>query len=184
MGFTIRRPRVEEARAVAVVHVETWRSAYKGVVDEKQLQALDVEARTEMWKKALILGEPSAFVAVDDDSGVIFGFASFGAPRDGDLAALEAGKGCGELYAIYVDASKWRAGAGAALMGAVERELARSYREAALWVLVDNPRARAFYEKHGWRRDAGPHAERVVTAGAATGLVEIRYRKTLDEVRT
>jgi ribosomal protein S18 acetylase RimI-like enzyme len=55
--------------------------------------------------------------------------------------------GEGEVYAISVDPRRWGEGIGRELLSASEeatREL--SYREAGLWVLEDNPRARRFYE--------------------------------------
>ncbi len=50
------------------------------------------------------------------------------------------------------------------------REL--GYSHATLWVLRDNPRARAFYEKQDWRIDS---SEKDYVAG----VVEVRYEREL-----
>ncbi|HEY4219987.1 MAG TPA: GNAT family N-acetyltransferase, partial [Myxococcota bacterium] len=108
-----------------------------------------------------------------DGEEAIIGFTSFGPARDADVAGAASPNDAGELYAIYVSATRWRSGAGHALFhAACESMRERAYDSAVLWVLDDNPRARAFYERHGWAVDG---LRRVVTAGAATGLVEVRY---------
>ena len=77
---------------------------------------------------------------------MIVGFASVGPSRDE--------RGIGELYAIYVEPDQWSTGAGRALIERAEERLRHAYGEATLWVLEDNPRARAFYERGGWQRTA------------------------------
>ena len=181
MAFVVRRARPADAAGIAAVHVETWRDAYRGVVAADALAALDVHDRTAHWRDVLGAGRAHTLVAVahderDDggDDDVVFGFASFGPTRDADMA------GAGELYQIYVSSTRWRAGAGSSLLAeAVDALAALDFAEAALWVLVDNPRARAFYEAHGWRSDDRDAGLRGVTVGPATGLVEMRDRRAL-----
>ncbi len=172
--FHIRPARVDDAAALAAVHVQAWRDAYRGVVADEALAALDVAQRRAMWERALARSDGRVLVAESAESAesAIMGFASVGNSRDGDMA------GAGELYAIYVAASQWGAGAGHALLVEAERALAAlGFSEAALWVLDENPRARRFYESHGWSVDG---ASRVVSAdSAAAGLVELRYRRAL-----
>jgi hypothetical protein len=43
--------------------------------------------------------------------------------------------------------------AGRALLERAEAELGRTWDEAVLWTLEDNPRTRRFYEANGWRFD-------------------------------
>jgi GNAT superfamily N-acetyltransferase len=77
--------------------------------------------------------------------------------------------------ALYVDPPFFREGGGSALIAASEtagREA--GCRRALLWVLEANPRARAFYEKHGYRPDG---ALKVIEEWA--GAVEMRYTKEL-----
>jgi RimJ/RimL family protein N-acetyltransferase len=61
-------------------------------------------------------------------------------------------------------------------MGAgVESMRASGYRDAVLWVLEDNPRARRFYEREGWSLDGGRKDAEFV----GMRVPEVRYRITL-----
>jgi GNAT superfamily N-acetyltransferase len=93
------------------------------------------------------------------------GFASIGQARD-DAAA-------GEVYAIYVLPEAWGTGAGHALMHeSLQRLRDDGYREAVLWVLDDNPRARTFYEREGWMLTGEAREETFLQ----TVVSEVRYR--------
>jgi GNAT superfamily N-acetyltransferase len=60
----------------------------------------------------------------------------------------------GLIYVLYVLPEQWRRGVGATLMQAGMQELRDlGMREAILWVLRDNLRARRFYEQLGWTPD-------------------------------
>jgi GNAT superfamily N-acetyltransferase len=60
----------------------------------------------------------------------------------------------GELYSIYVLPESWGSGAAPDLMAEVKDWFAQEgYATAMLWVLADNPRARRFYEREGWRAE-------------------------------
>jgi GNAT superfamily N-acetyltransferase len=58
-----------------------------------------------------------------------------------------------------------------------ERLRAEGFDEAVLWVLDDNPRARAFYERHGWA-PSGMSADYDVYCDLS--LPEVEYRKQLN----
>jgi GNAT superfamily N-acetyltransferase len=77
------------------------------------------------------------------------------------------------VYAIYVLPEAWGTGAGHALMQESLRRLREDgYREAVLWVLDDNPRARTFYEREGWRLTGEAREETFLQ----TVVSEVRYR--------
>jgi RimJ/RimL family protein N-acetyltransferase len=50
--------------------------------------------------------------------------------------------------------------------------LRESWRDATLWVLEDNPRARRFYEREGW----SPDGEAKSDAFLGVRVNEVRYR--------
>ena len=52
---------------------------------------------------------------------------------------------------------------------------ARGYRDAVLWVLDDNPRARRFYEREGWALDGRTKREEFL----GVAITEVRYRRVL-----
>jgi GNAT superfamily N-acetyltransferase len=146
MEFRIRKATVDDAEAIAIVHVESWRSTYEGIVPEAFIGSLSVQERTERWKEAFAAGDSSIFVAEDGLS--IFGFASGGklrANKDGSI--LEGYDG--ELYAIYLLHDRQRRGAGRHLVHALaEALLTNGFKSLAVWVLKENPSV-AFYQRLG-----------------------------------
>ena len=149
--------------AVAALHVAAWRAAYRGIIPDDFLAALDVHDYERRHRSRI--GEPSIeFLVSDGDQGVR-GFAILGHSRDADLPAD------GELFAIYVHPDSWGQGHGAGLLRrSMSRLHANGFERSRLWVLRDNVHARSFYEKHGWERDG---AEKQRTIGIP--LVEVRY---------
>jgi GNAT superfamily N-acetyltransferase len=150
--MVVRDAEPGDAEAVARVHVAAWQSAYEHVFGAEPLRALDagMERRTAYWRDILEAEDERAHTLVAVREGEVVGFANMRASGDDDLDAELVG----EVLAIYVAPDSWGAGAGRMLMAeAVERLRASAFREAMLWVLEDNPRARRFYEIAGWRTD-------------------------------
>lgn len=85
----------------------------------------------------------------------------------------------GEVYGFYLHPTAWGSGGAGALMSRCEEFLRdEGYPSAVLWVLRDNSRARAFYEKAGWsfngqESDFAPHD----SPGSA--LPEVQYEVRL-----
>ncbi|MEM5594184.1 hypothetical protein AAHH67_24905 [Niallia circulans] len=90
----IRKAKDEDAKRIAKVHVDSWRTTYKGIVPDLFLERLNYEEREEIWKKAIPTG--SVFVA-ENETGEIIGFANGGKERSGQYPGY-----VGELYAIYL----------------------------------------------------------------------------------
>src|SRR5262249_41097825 len=87
--------------------------------------------------------QPSVVLVVSDADSRVVGFASGGAPRDGDPVYA------GELDAIYLLRQAQGQGVGRRLVAAVTRTLAeRGIDSLLLWVFAENP-ARRFYEALG-----------------------------------
>jgi GNAT superfamily N-acetyltransferase len=144
------------------VHVETWQSAYRGIVPDDFLDAMSIEQRLAAYDEDMLATPEQPMWVAERDR--IVGFASAGPSRDAE--------GEGELYAIYVDASQWGRGTGDALMGVVLDHLRPRFEAATLWVLEANVRARRFYEKYGWAFDGTVED----FARADFVLPEVRYR--------
>lgn len=70
---------------------------------------------------------------------------------EGDEAVGVVSVGHGVLQTLYVLPAFWSQGIGGTLHDhALDRLREASVREAHLWTLTENHRARAFYEKRGW----------------------------------
>jgi GNAT superfamily N-acetyltransferase len=78
------------------------------------------------------------------------GTRPFLAESDGDVVGVLT-VGDDELYAIYVHPDYWGTGVGQALLDRAEKELAETCDVALLTCMVDNARARRFYERNGWQ---------------------------------
>jgi L-amino acid N-acyltransferase YncA len=168
---SVRRANESDVEAIVDVHIETWRVAYRGQLPDAFLDGLrDTRAqRAAAWHAGIASARQRVLVAERD--GRVIGFASVGAPADRDLPAE-----VGELYAIYVHPGAWDTGAGRELMRAGLRALGElGYREAILWVLESNARARRFYEKGGWRADGATKVDR----RGEVEFHEARYRRPL-----
>lgn len=55
-----------------------------------------------------------------------------------------------QVESLHVDPDVWGGGVGSKLLGAAERQVARSHPLARLEVRAFNKRARAFYKRRGW----------------------------------
>ena len=144
----IRKATAGDAAAIARVHVDTWRTTYKGILPDDYLAKLSYESYQQMWERSLSNPNPTcvAYVAEHKSNGIV-GFASGGAERQGDF------KYKAELYGIYVLAEHQRRGIGTMLIQAVTGELAEhGFVNIVLWALEANHPARAFYEALGGRQ--------------------------------
>ncbi len=149
-GFTgdilmlIRRAILKDTAAIARVRVDTWRTAYRGIVPDEFLDNMSYEGNESRWAERLsdVDNQVYTFVAVDE-SGQIVGFISGGPNRDNDPVYK------GELHAIYILPSHHGRGIGRRLTVAlVEKMLEMGIDTMLLWVFTDNP-ARRFYEALG-----------------------------------
>jgi len=147
MGFKVRRAVPDDAEGIAKVHVDSWRTTYKGIIPDKVLDGLSYERRAKVRRQHLEENDPKhcCFVAEAHD-GQIIGFTVAGQRRDGNENYS------GELYAIYVFKEFHGIGAGKALFSATMKWLSdNGHTSMLIWVLVDNPTVQ-FYEKMGGKR--------------------------------
>ena len=93
----IRIATKEDAPDIAKIHVEAWRSAYKGIMPAEYLESLSVEARTKEWFEALSTTSPGINLVIELEGG-ISGFCVYGPVRDKDLSH----KNAGELVALNI----------------------------------------------------------------------------------
>ena len=165
----VRAATPDDACEVASIHVRAWQVAYRGLLPQEYLDGLRPEDRARRYTFGRTGPEhPAALVAVEH--GVICGFVITGPSHDSDLQDAR------ELWAIYVDPQRWGIGVGRLLMAAARDRLCQDgAREALLWVLAGNNRARRFYQLDGWNCDGSRRTEVI---GGVTAE-ELRYRRPL-----
>jgi ribosomal protein S18 acetylase RimI-like enzyme len=168
----IRPATIEDAPAIARVHVASWRETYRGMLPEAFLASLSEAGYAERWER--LIDEGASLVEVVEEAGELVGFASGGRERAGEAAYG------GELYAIYVLETAQRRGHGRELVRAIVEGLrGMDLSDMIIWVLRDNRPARLFYERLG-----GVYVRtQPITIGPAT-LEEVSYGwPRLDGVR-
>ncbi len=150
--MNIRPATTADARDLAYIHIEGWRSSYGGLVDQAYLDGLDKDAREKNWVE-WISGETEALIAYDD-KGAPAGFISFGKlmtppPGMSPIRPLYTT----EILAIYILPPYWRQGLGRTLMAqAAARLREKKHKSVCLWVLEKNSRGVAFYKSLGGER--------------------------------
>ena len=144
MGSTaVRQAHVEDAKAMARIHVQSWQETYRGLIADEILDRPGfVEWRERFWAAALS-DERYALnrAAVAERDGMV-GIAMAGPPEESEAHWPL------QLFILYVLAADHGTGAGRDLLAAVIGN-----DDAALWVADPNPRAQAFYRKHGFKPD-------------------------------
>lgn len=126
--------------AVSRIYEESWKYAYKGIIPQDYLDSIP-EGRwagriTREGMHTLLLTE----------NGQLAGTASFCKSR------WEQHSGFGEIVSIYFLPAYIGRGYGRQLFQRCTEELhAMGFSRLLLWVLEENARARAFYEKNGFR---------------------------------
>lgn len=179
MTFEIRSATRADADGITDVQVASWRAGYAHVFPESVLYADDFDStRRKYWTawrfapgNRLAVAVRPGTRGVDDE---VVGFSSYGPERE----RARGFTGRGELWAFYLRPDVWGSGLADELMDHTQTRLrAEGFATAVLWVLQDNPRARAFYERHGWRA-TGITAEFDDYCDAK--VPEIEYRRDLE----
>lgn len=167
----IREADPKDARAIAEVHVRSWRAAYRGQLTDDFLDGMNVEERLDQHRRGLEDAREDWRTWVAEDAGQVAGFAVTGPSEDAD-----ATERTGEVYAIYLDPDRVGTGLGRQLFERAVGDLRdRGFSSVTLWVLQTNERARRFYEVAGWAPDGASSSERVDCEMRPT----IRYRVDL-----
>jgi len=171
VAVTVRDATVDDARAIAEVHVASWRWAYRGQVPDVFLDSLSVDEREAHWRQWLEEGRARAMVAVDAH-GAVVGFVETGPAGDDD-----ADDATGEVHALYLLEHVTGSGIGRELLRRGEDDLrARGFRRSTLWVLESNAGAHRFYERNGWAFDGRRSTYRLDDAE----LPILRYARELS----
>jgi ribosomal protein S18 acetylase RimI-like enzyme len=163
----IRVANIEDAEAIAAVHVTGWRESYSGLVPQPVLDGLSIPDRAAKWRQAIHETQNKAgqSIFVAEKQGEIVGFVDGGKCRS-DLFGREM-----EVYAIYLLQRIQRVGRGTALLNALFSDfISQAAYSAGVWVLRDNHPARRFYEKRG-----AQYAADRVEQRPGYALIEVGY---------
>ena len=144
MSFQIRAAVPEDAAKCADIHMRSWVFAYSDCVPMDVIENRNVH-RPAMWIRLLETSKNIHYVAVYDS--IIVGFITINPAGDSDLPGSVY-----ELSGLYLDPDYVGKGFGRLAMDWVKGEIAsRGYETVSVWVLDKNYRAKAFYEKCGFK---------------------------------
>jgi GNAT superfamily N-acetyltransferase len=163
-----RSATVADIPAIARVHVDTWRSTYRGIIPAEYLASLSYDDRADRWHRILTNPANAYFVYVaEDNAGQIVGFASGGTERTGNAVYQ------GELTAIYILDSYQKQGIGKRLVQLVAENLCqKGINSMLIWVLLDNPACQFYAALGGQKVD-----EKEIEIGGIK-LIEVAYSWT------
>jgi GNAT superfamily N-acetyltransferase len=177
---SIRWATVADARAIAEVHIASWRAAYRGLLPDATLDELTIEGRQRDWQEWLAAGGERRYTLVAERDGKVEAFCTLEMPSRDEHEPDDVA----EIPALYAHPDTFGWGAGPALMdAAIEAMRERGYRESILWMLAGNRRAEAFYERRGWTRDGGARPAEYPGVTYASGTkrpLEVRFRRSLE----
>lgn len=138
---TIREATLADAPGIAEVHIDAWRTTYRGILPDEYLSKMSYDERVARWEAILLVAGAEGervYVAVTP-GGRVVGFADGGPEREGDKLYR------GELYAIYILASHHGIGIGRRLVAEVAAHIQRSgFSTMLVWVLSGNDGMRHF----------------------------------------
>ena len=130
----------EELCGRGYVHCTSWQDVYRGIVCDRYLDSMTVEATTARARQF----PENTLIAKDKEK--VVGFAVYGPSRDEDLTDA------GEVIAIYVLSEYYDCKIGYRLMNEAISRL-KEYNTILVWVLEKNERAIRFYHKLGFEFD-------------------------------
>jgi ribosomal protein S18 acetylase RimI-like enzyme len=133
-----------DAAAIAALHAESWRSAYRGILLDEFLDQRAHLERAEVWRRRF-MGPPERpmFTLLAEEGCELVGFACVFPDENVVFGSF--------LDNLHVAPGLTGKGIGRELLSGVTRRLVQdgSHSGLYLWVLEQNVRARRFYERAG-----------------------------------
>lgn len=157
-GLMLRKATADDAAAFAQLHVESWRSAYRGILDPDYLAGPIEQERREVWAGRFAAPNEDMHITIAEDGEGAIGFVCTFGQEDpvwgsmvDNLHVLPRAKGRGVGRLLLASAGVWAANRypGASLH---------------LWVFEANEAARQFYDRMG-----GIVVERIIEPNPAGG---------------
>ena len=137
----IRRMKPEDAEAVTDVLIDTWKTAYRGIVSDDVLDHQDremlIDRRKRQYKDYIVA----------EANGRVVGYCWY--VNDNSFSEELSDIDC-EIVAIYVLPETERKGVGRKMFSYAVEDLKKQGRtKMVIWCLKDNSTGREFYQKMG-----------------------------------
>ncbi|MFC9601785.1 GNAT family N-acetyltransferase [Peribacillus butanolivorans] len=157
----IRKATVADAKGIAKVHVDSWKSTYKNIIPDEFLKKLSYDQRTDSWNRNISKEGNYVFVA-ENNEGEIVGFADCGKRENNNV------NNSGDLTSIYLLKEYQGKGVGKQLLKQLFLQFEElGFNRVFVEVLEDN-KTRYFYEYY----DANLlKSEKITIAGVELNLL-------------
>lgn len=129
---------LDEVSSMANIVVTTWKTAYKGIVSQSFLNKLSPKMYLERFKRAI--RAPHILLVYAEYDGVIVGVLQAQKMKEINSVHIDM---------LYVLPTQQGVGVGSALLK-YSMSFYKEVNAIQLDVFVGNPRAKLFYEKHGF----------------------------------
>lgn len=128
----IRKASIYDSIGVTKVYVETWKTAYRGIIDQDYLENINYDKQKRNFMN--MLSKESLIYVAESKIGEIIGFATPEVTKD------DNNKNRGEVSSIYVLDRYQGEGVGHSLLEKSANALMKSeIMTMIVWVLKDNP---------------------------------------------
>jgi len=166
--FATRRATLDDVAFLA----ETVRQGFEGYAAFSPRGWTPPASETEAVGIRERLALPDAWCVIAHDGPDVAGHVAFtaGRERDGERALIP---GLAHLWMLFIREPWWGSGLAGLLHGiAIAEATAQGYEAMRLFTPAGQGRARAFYEREGWKTDGAERVEPML----ALALVEYRRR--------
>ena len=138
-----RTATANDAEEIALLHAESWRMTYRGMLSDEYLDNHVGENRLTVWQERLTSPKAGQFVLVAEENGIIQGFVCVFGAADEEWGAL--------LDNLHIRAAQQGRGLGRKLMHRAGTWIQGNYADTAmhLWVFAANEGACRFYDRLG-----------------------------------
>ncbi len=166
VDIAIRRSTSGDAAALAALHAEAWRYAYRGIIPGLVLERMVARRGPGWWRRMHAVGGTTTILEFGKEAA---GYATFGRGRFGRMGGAQ-----GEIYELYLRPEYHGAGLGRQLFSAARDELrCAGLRGLIVRSLAENEPACRFYQAMGGR-PLGRGSERV--AGTQLAMIAFHWR--------
>ena len=139
----LRLATIKDSAALARVQVDSYQSAYAGILPQDYLDHFTYEEQAQDWRDLFSAGSQDILFVAETGAGEVIGYA-LGRAGPSNIPPYD-----GELVSLHVRRSHQRQSVGRRLVVVVAQELEeRGCSSLMLWVLAQNP-ACGFYERLG-----------------------------------
>ena len=160
----IRRATLADTLTISKIHALSWKAAYEGIVSQDYLDNLKDDFWVEFFENSIWNDVLTVQLVLENDLPV--GCISYGKSRDTKLPDW------GEIVSLYLLPQYWGKGYAKRLLDAALTDFhENSYQNVFLWALIENERARKFYEKNKFTCNN----EECIFEIAGEKLVDLRY---------